>query len=315
MSVSSLITLKDQVVTVFGGTGFIGSAVVAELMQAGARVRVVTRQPQAAYFLRQYGNAGQVVAVPSVFKTAHDLAEAIKGSHMVVNCTGVLLDKKKVSFSHVHTDYPHWIAQACRKYGVARFFHLSALAVDRSKSEYAISKLSGERLAMQDYPSVTILRPSVVFGAGDNFINKFASLARVLPFLPLFGGGKSKFQPVYVGDVAKAVVKALQMPASQGKIYELGGPDILTFKQIYKKIFEHTGLRCGMISIPWWIARIKAFFFSILPTPPITNDQITSLQTDNVVQSGALTLRDLGIDATVMDAVLPRYLSRFHYKR
>lgn len=315
MPVSSLINLKDRIVTVFGGTGFVGAQIVAELLEAGVRVKVVTRHPDSAYFLRQYGNVGQVVAVPCSYKTAHDLAEAVKGSDMVVNCIGVLFDKRRASFAHVHTDYPHWIAQACAKYGVSRFVHISALSVDKAKSEYAISKMSGETLAMKEFPQTTVLRPSVIFGADDNFINKFAKLARILPFLPLFGGGKSKFQPVYVGDVARAVVQVLRLPHAQGQIYELGGPEVLDFKQIYAKIFKFSGVKCCTISVPWWIARIKAFFFSVLPTPPITNDQLTSLQTDNVVHQGALTFTDIGMQATPMDEVLPHYLARYHYQK
>ncbi|MDY0029404.1 MAG: complex I NDUFA9 subunit family protein [Pseudobdellovibrionaceae bacterium] len=315
MPVSSLIDLKDRIVTVFGGTGFVGAQIVAELLEAGARVKVVTRYPDSVYFLRQYGNVGQVVAVPCSYKTAHDLAEAVKGSDMVVNCIGVLFEKRRASFAHVHTDYPHWIAQACAKYGVQRLVHISALSVDKAQSEYAISKMSGETLAGEDFPAITILRPSVIFGADDNFINKFAKLAQILPFLPLFGGGKSKFQPVYVGDVARAVVRVLRMPHTAGKVYELGGPDVLDFKQIYAKIFKFSGLNCGTLSVPWWVARVQASLLSLLPSPPVTNDQLTSLQTDNVVHHGALTLTDIGLDATPIDEVLPHYLARYHYQK
>ncbi|MBE2190716.1 MAG: complex I NDUFA9 subunit family protein [Alphaproteobacteria bacterium] len=315
MSVFSKSNLKDQIVTVFGGTGFIGSRVVAALVAEGARVRVATRHPQSVYFLRQYGEVGQVVAVACSYRNEKDIEQAIQGSALIVNCIGVLYDKRKASFSHIHTDLPVWIACAATKYRVARFVHISALAVDRARSEYAISKMSGERGAIQYFPAVTILRPSVVFGAGDQFINKFASMARVLPFLPLFGGGQSKFQPVYVEDVALAVVRCLEIPDSAGRVYELGGAEIVTFKQIYQKIFRFSGQSCCLVSIPWWIARIKAMFLGLLPTPPLTNDQLTSLQTDNVVSAEALTLSDLGITSTAMDEILPSYLGRYSYNR
>ncbi len=308
-------SLKGHIVTVFGGTGFIGKRVVAELLAAGARVRVATRHPESVYFLRQFGDVGQVVAVRCNYRSQQDIEQAVAGSDMVVNCVGVLYEKGKSSFSHIHTDLPTWIAGACAKNKVLRFVHISALSVDRARSEYAISKMSGERGAVHFYPSVTILRPSVVFGPEDSFINKFAAMARVLPFLPLFGGGKSKFQPVYVEDVARAVVASLVNSKTAGQVYELGGPDILTFKQIYQKIFSISGQKCALLPVPWWIARIKALFLGLLPTPPLTNDQLTSLQTDNVVADGALTLGDLGITSTSMDAILPSYLGRYQYKK
>ncbi|OIN86787.1 MAG: hypothetical protein AUJ12_03990 [Alphaproteobacteria bacterium CG1_02_46_17] len=308
-------TLKGRIVTVFGGTGFIGARVVAELLAAGARVRVATRHTESVYFLRQFGEVGQVVAIPCSYRNQQDIEKAVAGSEMVVNCIGILYEKRKSNFSHIHTDLPVWIAGACAKYGVSRFVHISALSVDRAKSEYAISKMSGENGVIQLYPAVTILRPSVVFGQNDSFINKFASMARILPFLPLFGGGKSKFQPVYVEDVARAVVAALATSRTTGQIYELGGPDILTFKQIYQKILSTSGQHCYLLPVPWWIARIKAAFLGLLPKPPLTNDQLTSLQTDNVVSEGALTLGDLGITSTSMDAILPSYLGRYQYKK
>lgn len=320
MSVSSSIpaklSLKGRIVTVFGGTGFVGSRIVADLLAAGARVRVATRHPQSVYFLRPSGGVGQVVGIACACRTEQDIERVVAGSDMVVNCIGILYEKGRATFSHVHTDLPVWMARACAIHGVGRFVHLSALAVDRARSEYAISKLSGENGAKQAFPDITILRPSVIFGAGDNFTNKFASMVRVLPFLPLFGGGISKFQPVYVGDVADAVVRALSCSGAAGRIYELGGPEVLTFKEVYRKIFFHSGQdKARTVCIPWWVAHIKAFFLGLLPHPPLTNDQLVSLKTDNVVQSGALTLGDLGIAPKVMDAVLPSYLARYSYRR
>lgn len=311
--IPSKIALKSRIVTVFGGTGFIGTRIIQELLAAGAIVRVATRHPQSAYFLRPAGEVGQVVPVFSSCRSAAEIDHVVEGSDMVVNCMGILYEKSKNAFSHVHTDLPAWISMACAKRGI-RFVHLSALAVDRARSEYAISKLSGDNAVLHYHPVSTILRPSVVFGAGDSFTNRFARLARILPVLPLFGGGKSRFQPVYVGDVARAVVLALSDPSTQGRIYEIGGPEVMTFAELYKKIFTHSGQEVCTVSIPWWIARVQAFFMGMLPCPPITNDQLTSLQTDNIVQDGALSLRDLGITPVMMEAVCSGWLGRYGYK-
>lgn len=314
MAVYSDMDLNGAVVTVFGGTGFIGSRIVAKLLESGARVKVATRSPQSAYFLRVMGDVGQVVPVACSYKTEADVERAVQGADMVVNCMGILYEKRKNDFAHVHTDLAYWIAKSCATHHVSRFVHISALAADRSESEYAISKMSGERGVMQAFPAATILRPSVVFGPDDNFFNKFASLAKLVPALPLFGGGRSKFQPVYVEDVANAVIAALKIPVSAGRIYELGGPDVMTLKDIYKKVETMTGVRVHKVIIPWWLARIHAFFLGLLPKPLLTNDQVTSLQTDNVVQSGALTFADLGLASTSMDAVLPDYMDRYLHK-
>lgn len=305
---------KGQIVTVFGGTGFLGRYVVAQLAAAGAQVKVVTRHTPSAYFLRTFGSPGQIVPVYGTYASLDEIERHVRGSFAVVNCLGILAERgKRASFSHVHTDIPVWIAKACAKYGVARFIHVSALGVDKAGSEYAISKFSGENLAREAFPAVTILRPSVLFGAEDKFFNMFAGLTRLLPALPLIGGGKTLFQPVYVVDVAGAIVRALADIRSCGHVFELGGPDILSFKQIYKRLFAYIGQSKPLVSLPWWIARLQAAMMSILPHPPLTNDQITSLQTDNVVSKDALGFKELGISPTSMDGIVPVYLGYCHY--
>lgn len=313
MAVYSCQNLSGAVVTVFGGTGFIGSRVVSRLLEAGARVKVATRNPQSTYFLRVSGGVGQVVPVFCAYRTEADISSAIEGSDMVVNCTGILYEKHGNQFSHVHTDFPMWIGQAASRFGLTRFVHISALGVDQAQSEYAVTKMSGERAAQLTFPNVTVLRPSVVFGPSDSFFNKFAALARLFPALPLIGGGKTKFQPVYVEDVAQAVVAALELPDAMGRVYELGGPDVLDFKGIYGKIESYTGRKVCGVCVPWWAARVQAFFLGLLPAPPLTNDQITSLQTDSVVGAQALGLKALGIEPTSVDSVVPDYLGRYNY--
>lgn len=302
--------------TVFGGTGFVGTQVVRELAKRGITIKVATRVPERAYFLRPCGTVGQIVPFACDYNDAASIAKAVEGSDYVVNCIGILFEKKRNDFERAHVELPAAIAKACADKGVKRFVHISALAVDRGTSDYARSKLKGESAVHSNFPETTILRPSVIFGEDDEFFNMFARMAQVLPALPLIGGGKTKFQPVFVGDVADAVMVAIETPKSatscpQGKIYELGGPDTLTFRQIYKKLFEYTNLHPALISLPYGLAKCQAWFMEFMPTPPLTRDQVESLKTDNVVQKGSLTLADLGINETAMDLILPTYLESY----
>ncbi len=298
-----------KIVTVFGGTGFLGRYVAVQLAQAGAQVKIVTRHRASAYFLRPYGAVGQIVPVSAQYMSLGEIEALVKGSFAVVNCLGILRENgAHANFSHVHTDMPLWIAKACVKMGVPRFIHISSLGANKSLSEYAISKFAGENLGLDTFPDMTILRPSVIFGAEDNFFNMFARMAKILPALPLIGGGKTRFQPVYVMDVAKAVVHTLGDIRSCGHIFELGGPEILTFKNIMERLLSYTGQKRFLLPMPWWLARAQAFIMSVLPNPPLTNDQITSLETDNVVNLDALGFKDLGIVPTSIDSVVPTYI-------
>lgn len=308
--------LQNKVVTVFGGTGFVGRYVVAQLAREGATVKVVTRFQSSAYFLRQFGVVGQIVPMRCDYSET-SIDQIVKGSDMVVNCLGILFEKGKAKFKTVHEDEARSIAKACKRHNVQRFVHISALGIDESKSKYAETKRAGEKAVLENYSRATILRPSVIFGPEDNFFNKFAKLSMVMPALPLVAGGNNKFQPVYVGDVADAVLSALILvdiaPASPiGKTYELGGPEVLSFKDVYGKLFAQTGRKRILFNLPESLARVQAAFFSILPNPPLTSDQITSLKTDNTVSSGSFKLSDLNVQATALDAVLPTYLD--HYR-
>lgn len=303
--------LHGQVVTVFGGTGFVGRYVVSRLAAAGASVRVVTRHPQRAYFLKTHGSVGQIVGIRGEYGSAAQMERLVSGSDIVVNCLGILFEKGKNTFARLHTEYPAWIGQACAAAKVRTLIHISALGINQSASRYAKSKLSGEEALHKAFPSATILRPSVIFGPEDNFFNQFARLSRLLPFLPLFGGGKTKFQPVYVGDVAEAVFEATVQEEARGRIYELAGPEILTFRQVYEQIFSITKTPKFLLPIPWGLARAQAAIFSLFPKPLLTSDQLISLQTDNVVTKGSLTLSDLGLVPTALHSILPGYLSRY----
>lgn len=303
--------------TVFGGTGFVGRQVVRELAARGIVVKVATRLPEKAYFLKPCGAVGQVVPVLCRVSDDESLRAAIRGSDYVVNCIGVLFERgKRQKFQVLHADLPGRIAATCAAENVSRLVHISALSADQGTSRYARTKLAGEQAVQAAFPLATILRPSVIFGKDDNFFNMFARLALVLPALPLIGGGKTKFQPVFVGDVADAVMAALEHPAvglnnPQGRVYELGGPEILSFKDVYERLFSYIRVKPKLISLPFFIAKIQAAFLSLLPVPLLTRDQVESLKTDNVVAPQALNLGDLGVKPTALDTILPTYLERY----
>lgn len=296
---------------VFGGTGFIGRQIVRELAKAGYTVKVATRVPERAFFLKPCGNVGQIVPFACRTSDEASLRAAVHGCEVVINCVGILFEKGKSTFTKIHTELPRAIAKACALEKAGRLLHISALSCEESESKYGKSKRNGELAVLENFPKATILRPSVVFGPEDGFFNMFGKMATVLPALPLIGGGKTKFQPVYVGDVADAALKAATNPACEGQIYELGGPETLTFREIYERLFAQTGRKRLLVSLPWGMAKLQGCVMSLLPKPPLTADQVDSLRTDNIVSAGAKTLADLGIAPTTLDIVLPTYLARF----
>ena len=308
--------MKQKIVTIFGGTGFLGRQIVRELAKIGYGVKVATRVPEHAYFLKPCGTPGQIVPVAVDYKDSKTISEALKGSDFVVNCIGILFEKKKGGFDAVHHVLAETIAKAAKKEGVKRLVHISALGVDKANSKYAKSKLAGEKAVLKNFKAATILRPSVIFGKDDDFFNRFAEMSRYVPVLPLIGGGQTKFQPVFVGDVADAAVQALTCTKTgedspEGQIYELGGPDILTFREIYERIFAYTGRRRCLISMPWTVAKIQGCIFSILPTPPLTSDQVEGLKTDNIVSGQLRGLKELGIKPVAIESIVPSYLETY----
>ncbi|MCC7305081.1 MAG: complex I NDUFA9 subunit family protein [Alphaproteobacteria bacterium] len=305
-------TIDNKTATVFGGTGFLGRQVVRELAKRGITVKVATRAPERAYFLRTCGVVGQIVPFACDY-SAESIESAVKGSDYVVNCVGILYERRKGDFKRAHIDFPAAIAAASAKEKVKRLVHISALGIDKARSRYAKTKQEGERAVLTAFPRATILRPSVIFGAEDNFFNMFARMAMIMPALPLIGGGHTKFQPVYVGDVADAVMAALERPAlgeenPQGKAYELGGPEEVTFRDIYERLFHFTQRPRPLVPLPFGVAKMNAAVLGLLPGPLLTPDQVESLKTDSVVSMGAPGFQDLGITPTAMDIILPTYL-------
>ena len=304
--------MAERLVTVFGGSGFIGRYVVKRLAASGARVRVAVRRVEDAKFLKPMGDVGQVVPFLANVRVPASVRAAVEGADAVVNLVGILHESGAQKFSAVQAEAPGTIAEAARAVGVRRLVHVSAIGADpASPAAYARSKAEGEAAVRAAFPEATILRPSIVFGPEDGFFNRFANLARFLPALPLIGGGHTRFQPVYVGDVADAVMAALTRPEARGRVYELGGPATLSFAELLSYILEVTGRRRLLLPVPWPVARVQGALMGLLPGAPLTLDQVRMLERDNVVSEGAPGLAELGIRPVPVETVVPTYLTRY----
>lgn len=319
-------SLKGKVVTLFGGAGFIGRHVVRRLAKAGATVRIAVRDPEAALFLKTAGEVGQIVPFPADITQPAQVAAALAGADAAVNMVGILYERGRATFQAVHVDGAATVARAAADAGLDALVHVSALGADPvSPSAYARSKAQGEDAVRTAFPGAVVLRPSVVFGPEDSFFTLFAALARFSPVLPVVGAspkrtgcaidwlgdGGPKFQPVYVGDVADAVMAGLSDPALAGRTAELGGPTVYSFKALMELVNTATGRKRCLVPVPYLLAEAESLWLQFLPKPPLTPDQVTLLKSDNVVGQGATTLADLSIAATPAETVVPGYLSRF----
>ncbi len=301
-----------DVVTVFGGSGFIGRHLIRRLAKTGAAIRVAVRSPEPAKFLRTMGDVGQIVPFAVDIHDDRSVAKAVDGSDAVVDLIGVLYESGRNSFQAVHAEAPGRMARAAAATGASRFVHVSAIGADAgAASSYARSKAAGEAAVLAAFPTATILRPSIVFGPEDNFFNQFATLGRLLPFIPVFGGGETRFQPVYVGDVADALMAALTRRDVQGKTFELGGPRTYSFRELMTLTMTMTGRHRPIISIPFGLAAIQASVLELLPSPLLTRDQLKQLAVDNVVAPGRPGLAALDVTPTAAEIILPTYLERF----
>jgi len=309
--------LRDEMITVFGGSGFLGRHVVRALAKAGYRVRVATRRPHLSQDLRVMGVVGQVQLVQANVRVPSSVERAVAGASGVVNLVGVLAESGRQSFSGLHAMGAKTIAEACAAAGIDKLVQVSAIGASaESDSKYAQSKAAGEAHVIAAVPGATILRPSIIFGTDDGFFNMFGSMARFAPALPLFGGGKSLFQPVFAGDVASAVLAAYQRDEARGAIYELGGPATYSFKQLMEFILKETARPRFLIPLPFAAGQVVAMLSelaAILPFIPsfLTQDQLKQLRKDNVVSEGARTLADLGIEGETVEAIVPGYLARY----
>jgi len=316
--------MSGDLVTVFGGSGFIGKQTVRALAKRGYRVRIAMRRPHLGHELRVMGDVGQIQLVQANVRFPESIDAALEGADAVVNLVAVLHSRGKQSFDALHVDAARAIGEAAAKRGIKRVVQISALGAAPRGSKYARSKYAGERALLEAVPTATILRPSIVFGPEDGFFNRFAAMAQTaaaLPLgaLPLIGGGKTKFQPIFVGDVAEAVVAAVSRQDAQGRVYELGGPGVYTFKQVLEYIRTETNRDVPLVPLPFFIAHpmglVMSGVFGLTPfAPPLTGDQVITLKRDNVVgaDSSALTIQDLGVtQLESVEAIVPAYLWRF----
>jgi NADH dehydrogenase len=299
--------------TVFGGTGFIGRYVVKRLARRDFLVSVVARHAQRGNYLQPMGDVAQITLLNADIRDDAMVAAAIDGSDLVINLVGILAQTGQQRFDALQHEGAARVARHAAALGARRLVQISAIGADEaSPSLYARSKAAGEKAVRAAFPAATILRPSIVFGPEDQFFNRFAEMTRILPFLPLIGGGATRFQPIYVGDVADAAMAALDRPDAAGKLFELGGPHIYTFRELMELMLREIDRpNLPLIPVPFPIAMLQAALLERLPSKPLTRDQVLLLKRDNVVSPGAHTLADLGIAPTAPDAVLQAYLDRF----
>jgi NADH dehydrogenase len=306
---------SDRLVTIFGGSGFLGRHLVRALAKRHYRICVAVRRPDLAGHLQPLGRVGQIHAVQANLRYPDSVAAAVRNADVVINLAAILFERGRQTFAAVHVAGADAVARAAAAAG-ARMIHVSAIGADAgSPSGYARTKALGETAVLAAVPSATIFRPSILFGPEDDFFNRFAAMARLSPILPLVGGGLTRFQPVFVGDVAEAVAKATDGETRAGTIYELGGPEVKTFKELLELVLATIERRRLLVPLPFGLAALQAAFLQFLPKPPLTPDQVKLLRSDNVVSAEAeregRTLPGLGIDPTIMAAIVPTYLWRF----
>jgi NADH dehydrogenase len=305
----------ETLVTVFGGSGFVGRHVVRALAKRGYRVRAAVRRPELAGYLQPMGRVGQIHAVQANLRYPESVVAAARDADAVINLVGILFERGRQRFDAVMTAGAQAVAQAAKAVA-APLVHVSAIGADESSaSRYARAKAEGERLVCSAHDGAIIVRPSIVFGPEDDFFNRFAALARMAPALPLVGGGATRMQPVFAGDVAEAIAKAVDGELAAGTIYEVGGPDVRTFKQLMQFVLATTQRRRLLVPVPFAVMKLQAMVLQFLPKPPITPDQVELLKADNVVSENARrdgrTLEGMGITPESIEAIVPTYLWRF----
>jgi NADH dehydrogenase len=307
--------MPDHLVTVFGGSGFLGRHVVRALARRDYRIRVAVRRPDLAGHLQPLGRVGQIHAVQANLRYPDSVTAAVRHTESVVNLAAILYARGRQSFEAVHVEGANAVARAAAAVG-ARMIHVSAIGADaNSPSQYARTKAEGEGAVRAAVPGATIFRPSILFGPEDDFFNRFAAMARLSPVLPLVGGGHTRFQPVFVSDVAEAIARAVDGEVASGTTYELGGPEVKTFRELMQFVLAATGRRRLLVPLPFPLASFQAAFLQFLPKPPLTPDQVKLLRVDNVVSEQGererRTLAALGIAPTTIEAIVPSYLWRF----
>ena len=313
---------RNELVTIFGGPGFLGRYAVRALARDGFRIRAGSRRPDLAGHLQPMGDVGQIQPVQANLRFPDSVARAAEDADVVINAVGILAPTGAQSFKAVHVDGARAVAAAAKAAGARRLVHISAIgASSSSPSHYARTKAEGEAAVLEAFPDAIVLRPSIVFGPEDEFFNRFAAMARISPALPLIGGGQTRFQPIFVGDVAAAIAAAVKGAGAPGTIYELGGPEVLSFRELMERTLAYADRKRMLISLPFWMAKLQALLTWPLPNAlrPLTVDQVRLLQADNVVSADAIkegrTLAALGVGAPeTIGSVVPGYLERFRTK-
>ena len=303
---------NQKIIAIFGAGGFLGKHLLRQLTKLDYRVKIATRNPYLKGYLKPLGNPGQIELFKTNIFDPEDIKQVLRNCDLVINLVGILYETRKQKFKQVHEQFPYMLANLCNEFGIKNLVHISALGVkERHTSEYMRSKLQGEKNIKEYFKASVILRPSLCFGNEDKFFNTFASIAQFSPALPLIGGGKMKFAPIYVGDVAKAIVKALELNNSESEIYELGGPENYSFKELMKILLNEIKKRRFLIPIPFGLAKFQSYFLQMMPNPLLTPDQIEMLKYNNIVSGEYPTLKDLGISGKTIQSILPKYIYRF----
>jgi uncharacterized protein YbjT (DUF2867 family) len=304
--------MKQKRVTIFGGSGFLGRYVVELLADQGAIITVAVRDVEKAKFLKPLGQVGQITPIKTNARNKADLAKAVENADIVINLIGILYKQGQQTFEKMHINIPQILSRLSTEAGVDSLLQVSAIGANQSAvSEYLRTKGEGEKAIYKNFPGAIILRPSVIFGPEDKFFNLFGSLSRISPILPLYGNGKTFFQPIYVRDVASAIVGALSTSSSKGKTYEIGGPHVYSYTELMKIVLHNTRRRCLLLPVPFLIGEIQGRIMDLMPKPLLTYDQMLSLKADNIVSENAFNLSDLGIQPTAVETIIPTYLSRY----
>jgi len=303
---------NQKIIGIFGAGGFLGKHLMRQLTKLDYRIKVATRNPFLKGYLKPLGNPGQIeLFETNIFDSKH-VERVLKNCDIAINLVGILYETKRQKFSQIHSQFPYLLSNLCNEMGIKNLVHISALGIkEKHPSHYMLSKLQGEKNIKENFKPSVILRPSIVFGPEDKFFNTFASIAQFSPFLPLVGGGKTKFAPIYVGDVAKAIVKALELNNSEPKIYELGGPENYSFKELLEILLTEIKKKRFLIPIPFGFAKFQSYFLQMMPNPLLTPDQVELLKHNNIVSGDHPTLKDLGITGTTIQSILSKYIYRF----
>ena len=303
---------NQKIIAIFGAGGFLGKHLMRQLTKLDYRVKVATRNPYLKGYLKPLGNPGQIELFKTNIFNPEDIKQVLKNCDLAINLVGILYETRKQKFNQVHVKFPYLLSNLCNEIGVKNLVHISALGVREGHiSKYMQSKLEGEKNIQKVFKPSVILRPSLVFGPEDKFFNAFASIAQFSPALPFIGGGKTKFSPIYVGDVAKAIVKTLKLENSKPKIYELGGPKNYSFKELMEILLEEIKKKRFLIPIPFSVAKLQSYFLQMMPNPLLTSDQVDMLKYNNIVSGEYPTLEDLGIRGKTIQSILPKYIYRF----